>query len=555
MSTGSTVHVAIPFYMDTIANSFGRPERMWGRAVANHGFVRALAESSAGCRLTLFVPTRKDVGRLQQTLLAGLPRPVTVVPFGAVAGFLQAESVDVVHVLDPNLWIGAHIRNTLSPSPFAVTGMTHSLANEHFLNWAMLNSANGVTDGDCLVCTTPSAQAVVDGLFRRLAGSQPGFRAPATTVIPLGAPQAGDSEPSRLSRVELGISDDDFVVLSFARFNPQFKMDLLPVLNLGRMLGRATSRPVRLVLAGAADTGAYARFIQDQVREQGLGDTVRLVLDASDRDRQGLFGIADAFLSLSDNIQETFGLTVVEALAAGLPVVASDWDGYRSLVEDGRTGFLVPTRVLAPDPQWESTLALQLDSLMHMYCAQSTAVDLDVAAECLGQLAADRELAKRMGQAAAASVAPLAWANVISQYRALWTKLRDATRATGDTRGQAVPPTRSSAIAVLGDFAGYASARLSPGDRFAISRLGQSLRDGKALVNLYEHTDEFLDLKLLEQLLRLFTTERTVTDVLARLQSEPGRDALQVRQNILWLYKYGYLTSRGTSASAPGQPT
>jgi hypothetical protein len=300
---------------------------------------------------------------------------------------------------------------------------------------------------------------------------------------------------------------------------------------------------VRLVLAGAADNGAYARFVQDRVREMGLNDTVRFVLDASDRDKQGLFRIADAFLSLSDNLQETFGLTVVEALAAGLPVVASDWDGYKTLVKDGHTGFLVPTRMLAADPAWEAALAIQLDSLVHMYCAQTTAVDLDVAAERLGRLAADRELAKRMGAAAAASTAPLAFEKVVGQYLDLWTKLRDETRATGDAR---TPPTRagrSSALAFLGDFAGYASSRLSPGDRFSISRLGQSLRDGKANVNLYEHTDEFLDLKLMEQLLRLFASDRTVADVVTRLATEPGRDALKVMQNILWLYKYGYLKS------------
>ena len=52
---------------------------------------------------------------------------------------------------------------------------------------------------------------------------------------------------------------------------------------------------------------------------------------------------ADIFLSLVDNPQETFGLAPVEAMAAGVPVVVSDWDGYRYTVSDGVEGFRIST--------------------------------------------------------------------------------------------------------------------------------------------------------------------------------------------------------------------
>ena len=52
---------------------------------------------------------------------------------------------------------------------------------------------------------------------------------------------------------------------------------------------------------------------------------------------------ADLAISLVDNSQETFGLAVAEAMASGLPVVASDWSGYRDLVRDGVDGFLIPS--------------------------------------------------------------------------------------------------------------------------------------------------------------------------------------------------------------------
>ncbi len=56
---------------------------------------------------------------------------------------------------------------------------------------------------------------------------------------------------------------------------------------------------------------------------------------------------ADVFVSLSDNIQESFGITPVEAMAAGLPCLVSDWDGYRDTVVHGETGFRIPDLVAA----------------------------------------------------------------------------------------------------------------------------------------------------------------------------------------------------------------
>ena len=59
--------------------------------------------------------------------------------------------------------------------------------------------------------------------------------------------------------------------------------------------------------------------------------------------RTRIWSAADIFISLADNIQETFGLTPIEAMAAGLPVVVSEWNGYRDTVRHEVDGFLIPT--------------------------------------------------------------------------------------------------------------------------------------------------------------------------------------------------------------------
>ena len=49
-------------------------------------------------------------------------------------------------------------------------------------------------------------------------------------------------------------------------------------------------------------------------------------------DREKAYSGADIFTFPIDNTQESFGLAPIEAMAAGLPVIASDWDGLRDTV-------------------------------------------------------------------------------------------------------------------------------------------------------------------------------------------------------------------------------
>ena len=87
----------------------------------------------------------------------------------------------------------------------------------------------------------------------------------------------------------------------------------------------------------------------DQLRQRFPRLTLRRLgglTPASEEDKKLALAAADLFCSPADNLQETFGLSVLEAMASSLPVVASDWNGYRDLVVHGSTGWLVPCRDL-----------------------------------------------------------------------------------------------------------------------------------------------------------------------------------------------------------------
>jgi glycosyltransferase involved in cell wall biosynthesis len=72
-----------------------------------------------------------------------------------------------------------------------------------------------------------------------------------------------------------------------------------------------------------------------------LGDRVRFIGDVPDDTLPSYYRAADVVALPSVDRTEAFGLVLLEALACGTPVVASRLPGVRTLVDDGRTGYLV----------------------------------------------------------------------------------------------------------------------------------------------------------------------------------------------------------------------
>ena len=92
-----------------------------------------------------------------------------------------------------------------------------------------------------------------------------------------------------------------------------------------------------LILAGK---GKLSREVVDLIEILGLGGRIRVMSDVAVEELPGLMREASVFLQTSQ--EEGLGLSVVEAMASGLPVVATSTAGSRETVEDGVTGWLVP---------------------------------------------------------------------------------------------------------------------------------------------------------------------------------------------------------------------
>lgn len=98
---------------------------------------------------------------------------------------------------------------------------------------------------------------------------------------------------------------------------------------------RALPDPYRLTILG---DGPARNSLQTLVAQSGLAQRVRLLGYVSSDELRGWYAVADAYLALSED--ELFGMTVLEAAAAGAPVVASDIPAHREVV-----GYLPQERV------------------------------------------------------------------------------------------------------------------------------------------------------------------------------------------------------------------
>lgn len=151
-------------------------------------------------------------------------------------------------------------------------------------------------------------------------------------------------------RAELGLGENEPVVLCVARFAEVKGVDVL-VESLARAQpGSALSR-ARVLLAG---DGPRRPVIEKLARDRGVFD--RLVFLGLRSDLERIYPVADVAVVPSAG-WESCSLSVLEAQACGVPLVATSTGGTPNLVKDGATAVLVPPR----DP---SALALAMNVLL-----------------------------------------------------------------------------------------------------------------------------------------------------------------------------------------------
>ena len=135
-------------------------------------------------------------------------------------------------------------------------------------------------------------------------------------------------------------------------------------------------------------------------------------------------------MSLSDNIQETFGLTPLEGMASGLPVVVSDWNGYRSTVRDHVDGFRIKSYALPSGYGEELAYEYMLGKISYdhyiAHSIQKTSIDIEDCIEKLKLLIFDHSKRKEFGNnGKARALNDFSWNKILNKYEELYNELDD----------------------------------------------------------------------------------------------------------------------------------
>jgi alpha-maltose-1-phosphate synthase len=379
---------------------------------------------------------------------------------------------------DPNILKHVWSRRQFGQPRYSISGLVHASSTDSVMEIIGQYLTAPTQSWDALICPSNSIKSAVltvvehwQHYMKERTGAD--FDCPMQfPVIPLGIDTrhfdtiTGDG-PRQEQREALGLEKEEIAILFTGRLNFIAKANPLPLMLGVERAAIETKTPVRLIFCGYFNDELNEVAFQEAAAEVCNLAQVSFIRHGDEEYPDGFWAGADIFCSLADNIQESFGLTPIEAMAAGLPVVVSDWDGYRDTVRDGVDGYTVPT--LAPRKGLGEDLAYKYFSGQSNYgdylgaTQQSTSVDLDALTDALKKLIETPGLRQKMGAAGKERAnANYAWPKVILAYEELWSELAER-RITEQEIGPALggAPFHPSYPDPFDMFEGFASQHFS----------------------------------------------------------------------------------------------
>ena len=486
----------------------------------------------------------------------GVATPLRV---GRLENVPAMRPVGTVFFSGPNFATETWRRDVWGMASHSICGITHTISTKAVMEGALHLRSGPQAEWDAVICTSQAVKAAVtmqmdliDGfLGRRFGGRLP--PRPQLPVIPLGVDCAAfhpDAASGHALRDRLGIGAGDVVALVIARLSPHEKFDPMPLFLAMQQAQEGAGARLHLIVYGNYPD-AYGKKVFEQGAAGLMPDVpMHHLPHEGDALRLAALSAAQMFLFPIDNLQESFGIAPVEAMAAGLPIIASDWDGLRDTVSED-VGFRIPTRSVPAEHVAGTALRYHggTDSYIQYLSQMSAVTQVDVGrmAQAIRDLMQNPDLRARLGDAGRDRARRLFdWAAVVPQMQDLFAELDTIRRRADPAQFPPTPatllPTGPSPMAYFASFPTEIIKRGGPARyRQRQNPSGLSIAEVWTLRDYQTTRRVFEALPDIEKVFALVVVSGAAGLMSVEIAKATGMNILRVERCLLWLMKYDYV--------------
>ena len=524
-----------------------------GRQVAGNDFLQAYCKYNNDPKYWIYAKTKEEAIDFSDFVKnEGINKDIKFINFENTLGLKEAG---LLFFPGPEISNLSRNRSFFSTDSWSICGVTHTTSSSRVMKSIESTVTSPLEPWDALICTSQAVKSNVikiieiteNNLRKRLNAKT--FIRPQMPVIPLGIDtiKYNYSENKKYSaRNSFGIENDEIVILYLGRLSFHAKANPYPMYKALENTKNLTNKKIVLIECGwYANNELKNAFYK---AAEHLSPSIRFIRvngnDTSIKNKS--LAAADIFCSLSDNIQETFGITPIEAMASGLPCVVSDWNGYKDTVRDGIDGYricsIMPREGFGNDLALRYALEIDTYDMYIGHTSNLISIDIEKATMAFTELVNNPKLRSEMGKnAKERAISEYDWNKVMKKYTNLWNNLNEIRMNSKNSTYYTSPDRLDPFIS----FSNYPTNKISDDKIISlknknIDQIKQEIKDLEKLFLINYASYIIPKEKLLMKLLVCIDgNERTINEI--KNLNKDIHHAYLIRA-IVWMHKFNLIS-------------
>jgi len=535
--------------------------RIMGRQAAGWSFLKAIINSKTDT-VGAYIKNpeqreffKSDIQNLlvkdQSIDLKWIPfdKPYLSEPFGGI--FIPGPGIDEF----------SDARSFFGHDRYSLIGITHTTASSRVMDSIASLLTKSIMPWDAIICTS---NCVLDTINKVLESQKEflskrynikNYILPKLPIIPLGIDENEfdfSDEYVQTARKKLDINVDDIVIVYVGRLSFHAKAHHLPMYAaLEKCAKKLKDKKIHLIQTG----WFHNEFIENTFKSEALDicpSVITHFIDGKNQDNKHLtLASGDIFISLSDNIQETFGITPIEAMASGLPVIVSDWDGYKENVGHNIDGFRIPSISLnngfGDKLAYDHKIGKITYDLYIAMASISTGINVRDCTEKLEILINNKDLRNKFSISAKKNAKnKFSWKTILKKYQELSNEL-DNIRLSESTKYKelVMPHHPSNALDPFFIFNTYPTFVIN--DNTIVQKIiNDEMYNLKKIFNLKSVSFDGSKGPSLEELEAIYNSLNEKDELqMNKIIDKSGIESKSAYRAVIWLIKFGFLSMQG----------